>query len=90
MGWGASTGKTGGGRSGGGGSTILASSGRGGGTSGRGGGSSSGGSGYGDLIAAVLALVALMTLRSRLRTLLVWGFNVWGSADLAEQGGMAQ
>jgi len=37
---------------------------------------------YGDLIAAVLALVALMMLRSRLGTLCVWVFNVWGSADL--------
>jgi hypothetical protein len=37
---------------------------------------------YGDLIAAVLALVALMMLQSRLGTLCVWVFNVWGSADL--------
>jgi len=37
---------------------------------------------YGDLIAAVLALLALMTLRSRLGLLLVWIFNVWGTADL--------
>jgi hypothetical protein len=37
---------------------------------------------YGDLIAAVLALLALMALKSRLGLLLVWLFNVWGSADL--------
>src|SRR5215475_3094097 len=37
---------------------------------------------YGDLIAAVLALLALMTLRSRLGILFVWIFNVWGTADL--------
>jgi hypothetical protein len=37
---------------------------------------------YGDLIAAVLALLALMTLQSRLGIPLVWVFNVWGTADL--------
>jgi hypothetical protein len=37
---------------------------------------------YGDFIAAVLALLALMTLRRRLGILLVWIFNVWGTADL--------
>jgi len=37
---------------------------------------------YGDLIAAVLALLALMTLRGRLGILFVWIFNVWGTADL--------
>jgi hypothetical protein len=37
---------------------------------------------YGDLIAAVLALIALVALRSRLGILLVWVFNLWGSADL--------
>jgi hypothetical protein len=38
--------------------------------------------GYGDLIAAVLALLALAVLRSRLGIALVWVFNLWGSADL--------
>jgi hypothetical protein len=37
---------------------------------------------YGDLVAAVLALVALAGLTSRFGTGLVWVFNVWGSADL--------
>ena len=37
---------------------------------------------YGDLIAAILALLALAGLKSRLGTPLVWLFNVWGSADL--------
>jgi hypothetical protein len=37
---------------------------------------------YGDLIAAVLALVALVGLRSPLGIGLVWVFNLWGSADL--------
>src|SRR5262245_8629392 len=37
---------------------------------------------YGDLIAAVLALLALAALRSRLGIALVWVFNLWGSADL--------
>jgi hypothetical protein len=37
---------------------------------------------YGDLIAAVLALLALAGLRSRLGIGLVWVFNLWGSADL--------
>jgi hypothetical protein len=37
---------------------------------------------YGDLIAAVLALLALAVLRSRLGIALVWVFNLWGSADL--------
>jgi hypothetical protein len=37
---------------------------------------------YGDLIAAVLALLALAGLRSRLGIGLVWAFNLWGSADL--------
>jgi hypothetical protein len=38
--------------------------------------------GYGDLIAAVLALLALAGLRSRLGIPVVWLFNLWGSADL--------
>jgi hypothetical protein len=37
---------------------------------------------YGDLIAAVLALLALAALRSRLGIALVWVFNLWGTADL--------
>jgi hypothetical protein len=38
---------------------------------------------YGDLVAAVLALAALVVgLRTRLGLGLAWAFNVWGSADL--------
>jgi hypothetical protein len=37
---------------------------------------------YGDLVAAVLALLALAGLRSKLGLVLVWTFNLWGSADL--------
>ncbi len=37
---------------------------------------------YGDLVAAVLALLALAGLRSRLGIGLVWVFNLWGSTDL--------
>src|SRR5262245_20239353 len=37
---------------------------------------------FGDLTAALLALLALVALRSRLGIVLVWVFNVWGSADL--------
>jgi len=37
---------------------------------------------YGDLIAAVLALLALALLKSRLELPMVWLFNVWGSGDL--------
>jgi hypothetical protein len=37
---------------------------------------------YGDLVAAVLALLALVALRSPLGIGLVWVFNLWGSADL--------
>src|SRR6516165_8092998 len=37
---------------------------------------------YGDLIAALLALLALAGLPSRLGIGLVWVFNLWGSADL--------
>ena len=37
---------------------------------------------YGDLIAAVLALLALAVLPSRLGIVLVWVFNLWGTADL--------
>ncbi len=37
---------------------------------------------YGDLIAAVLALIAYVALDTRLGISLVWVFNLWGSADL--------
>jgi hypothetical protein len=37
---------------------------------------------YGDLIAALLALACLAVLRFRWGALLVWVFNLWGSADL--------
>ena len=37
---------------------------------------------YGDLIAAMLALLALTTLGTRTGTVLTWVFNVFGMADL--------
>lgn len=37
---------------------------------------------YGDLVAAVLALLALAGLSTRLGIALVWVFNIWGTADL--------
>ena len=37
---------------------------------------------YGDLIAAILALLALAALRSKVGIALVWIFNVWGTLDL--------
>jgi hypothetical protein len=37
---------------------------------------------YGDLIAAVLAVLALAGRGSKLGMFLVWVFNLWGSADL--------
>ena len=37
---------------------------------------------YGDLGAALLALLALACLRTTFGIALVWIFNVWGSADL--------
>jgi hypothetical protein len=37
---------------------------------------------YGDIIAALLASLALTVLKSGLGIALVWVFNVWGSADL--------
>jgi hypothetical protein len=37
---------------------------------------------YGDIVAAILALLALTALRSRLGIALVWVFNIWGSLDL--------
>jgi hypothetical protein len=37
---------------------------------------------YGDLVAALLALLALAGLKSRPGLTLVWVFNMWGAADL--------
>ena len=37
---------------------------------------------YGDFTAAILALLALATLGSRTGTLLIWIFNIFGTADL--------
>jgi hypothetical protein len=38
---------------------------------------------YGDLIAAILALLALVVgLQTRLGIMVVWVFNLWGTADL--------
>jgi hypothetical protein len=37
---------------------------------------------YGDIIAATLALLALLALRSRLGVVIAWVFNLWGTADL--------
>ena len=37
---------------------------------------------YGDIAAAILALLSLAAIRSSLGIPLVWVFNVWGSADL--------
>jgi hypothetical protein len=37
---------------------------------------------YGDLVAATLAVLSLGLLRRRGGTVIVWIFNVWGSADL--------
>jgi hypothetical protein len=37
---------------------------------------------YGDLIAALLALAALAALQRRFGLLLLWCFNLWGTADL--------
>jgi hypothetical protein len=37
---------------------------------------------YGDLIAAMLALLALTTLGTRTGTVLTWAFNAFGTADL--------
>jgi hypothetical protein len=37
---------------------------------------------YGDLIAAVVALLALASLRTRFGSVMVLAFSVWGSADL--------
>ena len=37
---------------------------------------------YGDVVAALLALLALAGLKSRPGLALVWVFNLWGAADL--------
>ena len=37
---------------------------------------------YGDLLAAILALLALAALRRRVGTVLTWAFSLWGMADL--------
>ena len=37
---------------------------------------------YGDMVAAVLALIALAALKSRVAFPLVWVFNIWATADL--------
>jgi len=37
---------------------------------------------YGDFITAILALLALATLRTRLGTVVTWVFNNFGTADL--------
>jgi hypothetical protein len=38
--------------------------------------------GYGDLVAAALALLALFSLSNGLGVVLAWVFNVWGAFDL--------
>jgi len=40
------------------------------------------GAAYGDLVAAVLALLALASLRSKLGVAVAWIFNIWGTFDL--------
>ncbi len=37
---------------------------------------------YGDIVAAVLAVLSLAAIRNSLGIPLVWVFNIWGSADL--------
>src|SRR6202790_14577 len=37
---------------------------------------------FGDIVAAMLALLALAALRSRAGVVLAWVFNIWGSLDL--------
>jgi hypothetical protein len=39
---------------------------------------------YGDLVAAALALLSLASLRSAAGVVVVWLFNLWGTADLFE------
>ena len=38
--------------------------------------------GYGDIIAAALALLSLLSLRYKVGIVVVWIFNIWGTADL--------
>jgi uncharacterized membrane protein len=40
------------------------------------------GAAYGDIVAAILALATLTTLRTSAGIALAWAFNVWGSFDL--------
>jgi hypothetical protein len=37
---------------------------------------------YGDLVAAILALLSLASLRVGAGVVIAWAFNIWGSADL--------
>jgi hypothetical protein len=37
---------------------------------------------YGDLVASLLALITLATLETNIGRLLLWVFNLWGTADL--------
>jgi hypothetical protein len=37
---------------------------------------------YGDIVAATLALLSLVSLRRRFGVVIAWIFNLWGSADL--------
>jgi hypothetical protein len=37
---------------------------------------------YGDIIAAILALLSLLLLPRRAGVLIAWIFNLWGSADI--------
>ena len=37
---------------------------------------------YGDIVAAILALLSLVSLRRRVGVVTAWIFNLWGSADL--------
>jgi hypothetical protein len=38
--------------------------------------------GYGDIVAAILALLSLAALGSRWGMTLIWVFNIWGTVDL--------
>jgi hypothetical protein len=37
---------------------------------------------YGDIIAATLALLSLLSLRNRVGVLIAWVFNLWGTVDI--------
>jgi hypothetical protein len=39
---------------------------------------------YGDIVAAILALLALATLPGRTGIVIAWIFNLWGTADLLD------